>query len=410
MRSSGSLNKEQYVQNSEMINYKILKNICNSDLEKCICKIKIPKENNKIKLGTGFFCQLEKSNIKFFMTNNHIIDDTFLSTQNEIELEIDNIITLIDLKIARYKYTNIEFDFTIIEIVKQDNISNFLIVNESNIYDNEQIFSIHYPKGKDLMFSSGKIIKKNNDNLIYSISTDSGSSGCPLILLNNLKIIGIHMGYYKNDIYNKGLSMEKIIKESKVISKSLGNFYSINWKKNENLFKVPISSIKEESYFNSKIIIKNDGNLNFSDEIILKSENSENFQVFQKINPEYFKINEYLEVIFKINILNYASIIKNNITYKIRLNIISSNESIIIKNNNFDINISFFEEKKIIDKNFPHEYLQEIRKILEKEYSKFLHENDIKEIIETYELYNGQLNNNFIYNISQQIWEILNNK
>ena len=108
--------------------------------------------------------------------------------------------------------------------------------------------------------------------------------------------------------------------------------------------------------------------------------------------------------------MNYASIIKNNITYKIILNIISSNESIIIKNNNFDINISFFEEKKIIYKNFPNEYLQEIRKILEKEYSKFLYENDIKEIIETYELYNGQLNNNFIYNISQQIWEILNNK
>ena len=235
------------------------------------------------------------------------------------------------MKIARYKYTNKEFDFTIIEIVKHDNISQFLTVNKSNNDDNEQIFSIHYPKGKDLMFSFGKIVKKNNDNLIYSISTDSGSSGCPLILLNNLKVIGIHIGYYKNDIYNNGLSMEKIIKESNVINKSFGDFYSINWEKNENLFEVPISLIKEKSYFTIKITIKNDGNLNFSDEIILKSENSENFQAFQKINPEDFKINEYLEVILKINILNYASIFKNNITYKIRLNIISSNDNIIIK-------------------------------------------------------------------------------
>ena len=97
------------------------------------------------------------------------------------------------------------------------------------------------------------------------------------------------------------------------------------------MFEVPISLIKEKSYFTIKITIKNDGNLNFSDEIILKSENSGNFQAFQKINPEDFKINEYLEVILKINILNYASIFKNNITYKIRLNIISSNDNIIIK-------------------------------------------------------------------------------
>ena len=200
--------------------------------------------------------------------------------------------------------------------------------------------------------------------------------------------------------------MEKIIKESNIINKSFGDFYSINWNKNENLFEVPISLIKEKSYFTIKITIKNDGNLNFSDEIILKSENSENFQVFQKINPEDFKINEYLEVILKINILNYASIFKNNITYKIRLNIISSNDNIKIKNNNFDISISFLEEKKIIDK---YEYLKEIRKILEKEYSIILHENDIEEIIEINKLYNEQSNINFVYNISQQIYEILNN-
>ena len=108
LTSSDFIIKEQYVQNSEMINYKILKNICNSDLEKCVCKIKIQKESNKIKMGTGFFCQLEERNIKLLMTNNHIIDGIFLSTQNEIELEIDNIITIINLKIARYKYTNID--------------------------------------------------------------------------------------------------------------------------------------------------------------------------------------------------------------------------------------------------------------------------------------------------------------
>ena len=38
------------------------------------------------------------------------------------------------------------------------------------------------------MFSSGKIDKKIDDDLFYSFYTDFGSSGCPLILLNNLKV------------------------------------------------------------------------------------------------------------------------------------------------------------------------------------------------------------------------------
>ena len=54
-------------------------------------------------------------------------------------------------------------------------------------------------------------------------------------------------------------------------------------------------------------------------------------------------------------------------------------------------------------------HLGEIWKIFEKEYNIILHENDIKEIIETNKLYKEKLNINFFYNIRKQIYEILNN-
>ena len=153
------INQEKYIENSEMINYNTLKDIINKDLEKCVCKIKIDLNYNYYKLGTGFFCQLE-NNIKLLLTNNHIIDENFLNSKNDLEIEIDNTSVIINLSIPRFKYTNKEFDFTIIEIIQQDNISHFLSMDKDNKninFKNKQIFSLHYPKGKNLMFSFVKI-------------------------------------------------------------------------------------------------------------------------------------------------------------------------------------------------------------------------------------------------------------
>ena len=411
------LTQEKYVNNSEMINFKVLKNICCGNLEKCICKIKIEISSNQSYMGTGFFCKLKKNNIKLLLTNNHIIDNSFFSSNKHLQIEIDNVVTIIDLSIPRYKYTNIEFDFTIIEILQVDNISNFLSIDEDlivNNYQNEQIFSLHYPRGNDLYFSSGKIIEINNYYLIYSISTDFGSSGCPIILINENIVIGIHLGYDTENEFNEGLSIEKIIKESNVINESFGNFYSINWEKTKDFLNIPISLIKDKNYFLAKIIIKNDGNLNFPNEIILKSENSDYFNIYEKENSERFNINNYLEINAKINILKYKEIISNKVEYKISLRIFSSEENIIIKNNNHDIIISFLEDKKYINNekttNFPLKYIEEIKKTLEYEFNIYLNENQIKEIIESTNLYKEKLDPNLSYDISQKIWEILKNK
>ena len=371
--------------------------------------MKIELGKNLFKIGTGFFCQIQNKDIKMFLTNNHLINNDVLSTAKQIEVEINGIMSIIKLDIPRFKYTNEIYDFTIIEIIKEDNINNFLFIDENYLIDNyinEQIFSIHFPKGKDLMISFGRIIKYENFELFYSFSTDNGSFGCPLTLLNNLNVIGIHTGFHKNDKYNLGISMMKVIQESDIINKSLGNFHSIKYVNNDE-FKIPISSIEKNSYFFIKIKIKNNGNLNFDNKIILKSDNSKEFQIFEIINSKYFKINEELEINTKINILDYQKIKNNNDKHIIPLRIISENEN--IKNDIFNINIIFLKPEIKIKNNLciPGNFLVLIKKILEKEFYLNSDEEKIEEIIENKKLYKGKFNFNEIYDISLNIWKLL---
>ena len=53
----------------------------------------------------------------------------------------------------RFKYTDKDLDFTLIEIIKEDNISHFLEIDKyinSKDYKDKKIISIQYPKGEKL--------------------------------------------------------------------------------------------------------------------------------------------------------------------------------------------------------------------------------------------------------------------
>ena len=66
------------------------------------------------------------------MTNNHVINDKLLYDYNskiEINIKKENKPKEIDLS-DRLKYTNIEYDITIIEIKEKDNIKNFLELDD----------------------------------------------------------------------------------------------------------------------------------------------------------------------------------------------------------------------------------------------------------------------------------------
>jgi len=86
------------------------------------------------------------------------------------------------------------------------------------MYKNIDIFSIEHPFGKEAVCASGSIINIfNNFEFYHNISTDTGSSGSPIILLNNnpnsIQVIGIHKNRDEKLKLNGGIFIGEIFKE-----------------------------------------------------------------------------------------------------------------------------------------------------------------------------------------------------
>ena len=196
-------------------------------MKRNICKIKIGEEQT-----TGFFCKIpfpDKENmLPVFITNNHVINEELFNEKNKeisIKIKEDKKMKNIKLNDKRTVYTNEEYDTTIIEIKYEDEIKDFLelddeIINDiiNNINGNEDyidktIYIIQYPEG-ELSVSYGilqRIYEDKPHNFIHKCSTRKGSSGSPILNLKN-KIIGIHKkGYDKK--YNEGTFLNYPIKE-----------------------------------------------------------------------------------------------------------------------------------------------------------------------------------------------------
>ena len=194
-------------------------------MEKYICKIEIGN-----KRGTGFFAKIpfpkKDKTLKVFITNNHIVDEKLLNDKNKhilIKIKDDNDYKKINLN-NKKKYTNKEYDITIIELKDEDEIDNYLelddnIINDilkndnNNIdYKDKTIYIIQYPDG-ELSVSYGILNNISEDkkyNFKHKCDTRPGSSGAPIMSLNN-KIIGIHKE--GNPKYNVGSFLNYPIKE-----------------------------------------------------------------------------------------------------------------------------------------------------------------------------------------------------
>ncbi len=169
-------------------------------MEKNICKI--DSGNGQ---GTGFFCKIPfpdlNNIIPVFITNNHVIDQNILNSKDKkisIYIKGEKDKKLIELD-DRMKYTNKDYDITIIEIKEQDNLKNFLelddiiindIIHDNNFnieYEKETLYVIQYPKGK-LSVSYGilqNIFEDKRYEFQHKCCTDIGSSGSPCLYLNN---------------------------------------------------------------------------------------------------------------------------------------------------------------------------------------------------------------------------------
>ena len=281
-------------EDNELVKFKIIKKIMTSNIEKCICKI-----ITKIKTGTGFFCDIPQKCIKILITNNHVIDKTFLDNENKLNYSItenDNeIFKEINLKKDRYKYTDELLDFTIIEILEEDNINNYLFINNNKYNINDQIFSIQYPKGEDLNYAHGKIIGKQDNYLIYDVGARGGSSGSPIILMNNSKVIGLHKGYLKDNPnkINIGIPIELIINK---INNNI-SYIKCTYEIKDNNY-IQIINNRDLEYVNeeieSKVKIWNNGkkeNLIFKKQFNKKGIYNIYFIIEKKLNNMSFMFN-----------------------------------------------------------------------------------------------------------------------
>jgi len=235
-------------------------------LEKCVCKI-----ITNVDSGSGFFCKLNIRQYQtiqrpFLMTNNHVINQAYIDNQNFIKIEVNKNEKILNLD-DRIKLTNKEKDFTIIEIKNYDKIWDFLEV-APDIFDDsykdkiieKDIIIPQFPGGNVLSVAFGSIIGKDEENLLYSASTDYGSSGSPVLLLDSLKIIGIHKeSVFSNE--NCGTFIKDILEWIKEIK----NARKINMLKELKELKISnlelIKVIENDDCSFREIIVLKDGRL-----------------------------------------------------------------------------------------------------------------------------------------------------
>ena len=229
-----------------VISYECTKKII-EQMERDICKINIGMNQ-----GTGFFTKIPFPNqnklLPVLITNNHVINNDILN-KDKIKLDIKKEEDIKEIKLDnRMKYTNEEYDITIIEIKEEDNINNYLelddiiindILNNENYnkeYKNKTIYIIQYPENK-LSVSYGileNIYTDKKYNFNHKCSTKGGSSGSPILNINN-KVIGIHKKGNNNKQYNKGTFLNYPIKafielnnNNEILLQEFNNKYHLN--------------------------------------------------------------------------------------------------------------------------------------------------------------------------------------
>ena len=214
-------------------NLRNVQNIIYKQMGKCICKI-----NNNKSFGTGFFCNIPFPNYLNFLpvliTNNHILQKKDISPNSCITFSIndeenENDIYKIIIGDNRLTYTDEFYDVTIIELKKDDKLDILGLEVDYEEYEapldefkNLQIYLIHYPRSKNVCKSIGEIkyISEKELTIKHTCSTAEGSSGSPIINLNNLKVLGVHKGSLVSQNFNVGTFIKGPIEKFNEVHKT----------------------------------------------------------------------------------------------------------------------------------------------------------------------------------------------
>ena len=182
-----------------------------------VCKIII---DNKI--GNGFFCKIKNDNNSIYLvTCYHVLSKIILDIYDEIKLKFNYYTIKLNLKEKRNVLYDVKLDFMAIEIKNEDEIKvkafeiNHDCYNyeyDNTKYDTRGIIIPCLGEDNEVYFPQGMINYSDNKRFLHNCNTIPGNSGAPIILINNIKIIGIHIGYEKAQNKNVGLFFHNILK------------------------------------------------------------------------------------------------------------------------------------------------------------------------------------------------------
>jgi hypothetical protein len=171
--------------------------------------------------GTGFFLEINDANLPFkrgLLTANHVFD-----INKEIKFLCRGENKIIKITKNRRVFTDKKLDYTFIEILPEDNINFFFIFddlpnNDLQHLNNQEIILVQHTKD-DLSYSVGNIKQTIGEETINQIThtcpTQAGSSGSPILLRNNLTVIGIHKCGSIDKQLNYGIPILSIINNIK---------------------------------------------------------------------------------------------------------------------------------------------------------------------------------------------------
>ena len=177
-------------------------------MKKYICKINA----NEI-YGTGFFLTfkfLDNAIINVLMTSYRLIDDEYLKENREINLLLNgNDTKVIDLEKKRKIYSNKDYDITLIELLKNDNINDYFELdenifsqeNQKLLFENKSIYIIHYLNMENVSVSFGFLSELNESEIKHTCMIKSGSYGSPILNFANNRIIGISKEQNRNTTF-----------------------------------------------------------------------------------------------------------------------------------------------------------------------------------------------------------------
>ena len=276
--NSINLNNQNYIEQKiyknhpKTIPFESLKIILNQIEKNVICRIIF----NNGEMGTGFFCKFPFPNnyslLPSLITNNHILNKNDIIKGKKIRFFLNNNDHPYEIIIDDNRKTftvGKPYDMTLIEIKHNDglDIKSFLEIADE-IYENKPIkyfeqksvYLLQHPLGnKFAEFSDGVILKitENNFNIFHNCSSKGGSSGGPIISLDNFKVFGIHKGTQEEIKMNLGTLINTLIKQFNEkyqnLNKNIINNEDIENKEKINNHKIETYNIIDIITINYKI-------------------------------------------------------------------------------------------------------------------------------------------------------------